>query len=313
MMKSILRSSNVRRVDHNKIESEHKYTSNKLEGANLDNIVFSKSEFKHFLFSDCGMKKTIFEECVFKDCIFAGCYMNGAIFKDCKIIGCHFEICTTKNMKLTDTQIEHVDFFRCTFPYEELVKNLGKNYSSNDKMLLNCAAEAHRIGRWREAERFVERHMVEKRRQWARIIKNDNKLIHPPKILYRLQCAGRYALSLILKYTFGDRVSILRLILIFAFLVFLIGPTIILIFDEAKWKSLEYQHEFIQFIAAGFLFYKSYFLTFVNLIIGTNYNTPYAPEISHKETIEILSRIFGVVYLSICGNIITKSIGNSPY
>lgn len=311
MLKGALRLSHA--ADIPAVESYKKYFQGKVVGASLDNAVITNSEFKLCVFADCGMKGVTFEDCRFLDCVFSGCYLKDSTFKDCTVRGCQFEICTTTGISLSGTTIEHVEFFRCVFPFKELEENLGNMHGSNDKMLLNCAAEAHRIGRWREAEKFLTRHLKEKRRYWRAQVFSRNRYYSKYSGSDRSRAFLRLCVSLFLKYTVGDHVSITRMSVLGLILLFAVGPL-------AAWALDGYVQPPIQGVEQGWLsavvllvqHYWSYLVESVNLMLGSSLTASYQPKTNYRDAFEIVSRISGILFLAIMANLLTRSLGSGP-
>lgn len=313
MLKSALRLSHAHHVPKKQIENNHNYEGQKLVGAIIDKQSIEGSNFTHFVFADCGMRGIAFKSCRFIDCIFAGCYLKDAEFADCTFRGCHFEICTTTGIKISNTTIEHVDFFRCVLPFHEFVKNLGNKHASNDKMMLNCAAEAHRTGRWREAEQFLGQHLVEKRQFWKEMVFSKERFYQKYTKFQKLRALVRLIFSLIMKMIFGDRTSIIRFMGIGVFLIAVLGPLAAFSLDaNSAIASIVPEYAWLSKIAFFLKHYASYFIASVNLLVGSNLKPSYAVTVSAPESYEIISRVLGVVYLAILGNLATKSIGNGP-
>jgi hypothetical protein len=310
MLKAALRIKNTEKIRNNAIQNGSHYTSKHISGQKLDTIEINGVIFENFLFADCGMKGTIFTNCTFKNTIFAGCYMPGVSFRNCTLIGCQFEVCVTSGIKLEATKIEYIDFFRCALPFEELKKNLGTKHGSNDRMMLNCAVESHRIGNWKDAAKFLSQHHKEKRAYWKDTVFSSEEHFKKIPIKIKARNLSRLIISKIFYFIFGDSTSISRMIIIGMLTFFIIFPLIIF------WKDAGVKDEFGLPLIGSAVFlaknYISYILEFFNIMLGTNLPIEYTPVIKNEKWLEITSRMFGVVYLSVFSNIATKSLGKGP-
>ncbi|MGC4409444.1 hypothetical protein D4A92_20575 [Rhizobium rosettiformans] len=252
------------------------------------------------------MKNAKFYHCRFVDCIFSGCYMKDSEFVHCEFVGCHFEICTTTGIVLKDSTIEHAEFLRCVIPYDQLSAAMTDKHSANDVMLLNCAAEAHRIARWREAPQFLIGHNIEKRKFWRKMIIAEDPYYKKYSFLSRARAFFRLIVSSAGSVVFGDVTSIFRLFVVGFFLIFIICPSVIVFLDENS--SVNGESGLYVYIK----YYFSYLYTSINLAIGTALKAEYDPAIEYREMVELGFRVFVVLYLAILANFLTKLMGRGP-
>jgi Pentapeptide repeats (9 copies) len=310
MLKAALRLAHT--AELSKIESEKKYTKKKFVGHVIDNQRVYRSDFTNFVFADCGMRGVVFEGCTFTNCIFSGCYMKLLTFTGCTLTGCHFEICTTTGLVIEATSLSYIEFFRCVFPSRAMQMNLSKFHGANSQMLLNCAAEAHRIGRWGEAEQFLAMHSVELRRLWWKTISSDEAYFKDMSWKRKFRAASRLAGSWLTRYIFGDRISIIRVTGIGIVIFFMLFPFLAMFSDTMATAPLQESYGRVKGVFFAFAHYWSYLVETLNLMVGSSLKSEYKPTIESKNMFEIISRVVGIVYLAVAANFVTKWIGFGP-
>lgn len=308
MLKGALRVLHT--TDGEIASGENIYQDRKFVGQKLDKHSIKDVTFRNCVFADCGMKEITFADCTFDNCVFSGCYLRGAKFANSTIRGSHFEIFSMVGLKVEDTELEFVEFFRCVMPYQEFVKGLRRKHDMNDRMLLNCAAEAHRVGRWRDAERYVARHLQEKRRHWKNLLFSKDGYYRGKPFSMKIRAALRLVASYVIKAILGDNGSILRFLGLGLGLVLVFLPLCVFWLDQSTiFETLDVPDK------VGFLLknYSAYCYSAVNYLLGTTWDIgPHNPLLKSKEQVEVVSKIVGILYLAVFANLITKSIGVGP-
>ena len=305
MSKSILRSAHAKRLSIADLKDNAVFKNQMLIGEIIDQVTVVKVKFDGFLFADCGMRETVFDDCTFYNCVFAGSYMKKAKFKDCTLRGCAFEDCTTSQIKIENTTIEHIDFYRCTLPIREFKRNLNQNYASNDKMMLNCAVEAQKIGRWGEAEAFRAIHLQQRRKLWWGQVMLSHPAYKKYSLLYRLGSLVKFIFSSIRMILVGDQNSITRFGILGLILGLGIGPSVTFIYSNNPVAFESYFDSWKHF----FQHYDQFFKLFVNETLGTSFST--AESVKYQSILETVFRIIGILYLAVLGNLVTQSVSKS--